>query len=108
MSLACGIALPSVGASLYFYSTADSRKALEANNGLKSDSQLDVLKVENGNSVSEPIFSCRGAFELLWIQLKSSYSNKVVIQWSFWWALAMCGFLQVKFASVQAMHRDGN
>ncbi|KAG4067547.1 hypothetical protein HA402_005319 [Bradysia odoriphaga] len=98
-SLACSIALPSVGASLYFYSTVDSRKALAAsnsNNQLDSK-QLEELKIENGNGgATQPKFSCHGAFELFWIHFKISYSNKVVIQWSFWWALAMCGFLQVQ------------
>lgn len=98
MSLACGVALPSVGASLYFYSTVASRNALKATNGSQSNQQLEEVKTEKDNekeTSESPRFSCHGALELFWIHFKNSYSNKVVIQWSFWWALAMCGFLQV-------------
>lgn len=96
VSLACGVALPSVGASLYFYSTVDNRKALATTTQPKCETQMEELKIEKNEIATKPRFSCHGALELFWIHFKTSYSNKIVIQWSFWWALAMCGFLQVK------------
>lgn len=93
--MACAIALPTVGASLYFYSTVDSRRALAASNTKKSENSSEI-KFDGNDAEAKPTFSCHGALELFWIHFKISYSNKVVIQWSFWWALAMCGFLQVQ------------
>lgn len=93
--MACGVALPSVPASLYFYSTVNSRRTL-ATSKIKNSEQQIELKVDNNDIEPEPRFSCHGAQELFWIHFKISYSNKIVIQWSFWWALAMCGFLQVR------------
>ncbi|KAJ6632799.1 Thiamine transporter 2 [Pseudolycoriella hygida] len=95
VSLAFGLALPPVGASLYFYSTVDSRKVLAVRNDPKLGNQTE-LKIDNTDVELEPRFSCHGALQLFWIHFKMSYSNKIVIQWSFWWALAMCGFLQVQ------------
>lgn len=33
---------------------------------------------------------------MLWEHFIAAYSNKTVVLWSLWWALAMCGFLQVQ------------
>lgn len=33
---------------------------------------------------------------LLWQHFYESYSDPVIVQWSLWWALAMCGFTQVQ------------
>lgn len=44
----------------------------------------------------KPVFSFGRAIALIWDHFISAYSNRTVIQWSFWWALAMCGFLQVQ------------
>ncbi|XP_055708650.1 folate-like transporter 3 [Phlebotomus papatasi] len=41
-------------------------------------------------------FSCQRATVLLWKHFVAGYSNRTVFQWSLWWALAMCGFLQVQ------------
>lgn len=38
----------------------------------------------------------RQAVGLLWHHFCESYSDPVVVQWSLWWALAMCGFTQVQ------------
>lgn len=34
---------------------------------------------------------------MLWKHFLDSYSNLKIVQWSFWWALAMAGFLMVQF-----------
>lgn len=39
--------------------------------------------------------SCTQAFSLLWQHFTTSYSSWHVIKWSFWWALATCGYTQV-------------
>jgi hypothetical protein len=39
--------------------------------------------------------SCRNAPYYLWEDFTTAYTNLYVLKWSFWWALATCGFLQV-------------
>jgi hypothetical protein len=34
------------------------------------------------------------AYYYLWKDFTTAYTNIYVIKWSFWWALATCGFLQ--------------
>ncbi|XP_021934275.1 thiamine transporter 2-like isoform X2 [Zootermopsis nevadensis] len=36
----------------------------------------------------------RKAYYYLWKDFTTSYTNLYVLKWSFWWALATCGFLQ--------------
>ncbi|GAB0088508.1 hypothetical protein DMENIID0001_029550 [Sergentomyia squamirostris] len=49
-----------------------------------------------GSEEEEKIrFSCQRATMLLWQHFIAGYSNRTVFQWSLWWSLAMCGFLQV-------------
>ena len=123
-----GFLLPSVGVSLYFYSSPEpiADKPTPAINGalkghinhgahFDGDNQVaisvsekgdhiqmttiakDQKIVENGITVAEPVrtFSWARASNLLWAHFKTSYSNIEVVQWSFWWALALCGSLQV-------------
>lgn len=111
--------LPSVGRSMYFNAKhrADSITSPEnpTDGGLSVDvreeskanyyvcdkdeypknmrSSSIILQEQSDNNKST--FSCSRAFTLLWHHFKKSYSNLIVIQWSMWWALAMCGFLQV-------------
>jgi hypothetical protein len=37
----------------------------------------------------------KNAHYYLWEDFITSYRNLYVLKWSFWWALATCGFLQV-------------
>lgn len=45
----------------------------------------------------KPKFSCQTAFRMLWKHFIMAYSNPTVVVWSIWWAVAMSGFLQVKY-----------
>jgi hypothetical protein len=36
------------------------------------------------------------AYYYLWKDFTTAYTNIYVIKWSFWWALATCGFLQAR------------
>lgn len=86
MSLIVAIMLPSVGISLYFYS-------VPKNSDENSDSNLRRI---SNSSDANPKFSYKRASNLLWRHFLASYSNVKVVQWSFWWALAMAGFLMVQ------------
>jgi thiamine transporter 2/3 len=41
------------------------------------------------------VSGCKNAHYYLWKDFTSAYTNLYVLKWSFWWALATCGFLQV-------------
>lgn len=36
------------------------------------------------------------AGKLLWSHFKAAYSDKTILTWSIWWALAMAGFLMIQ------------
>ncbi|XP_059613858.1 thiamine transporter 2-like [Phlebotomus argentipes] len=70
-----------------------------AGNGSSGRAAEDVCTADSSpiKDVEEKIhFSCQRATALLWQHFIAGYSNRTVFQWSLWWALAMCGFLQVQ------------
>ncbi|XP_002059225.3 thiamine transporter 1 [Drosophila virilis] len=79
ISLPIALLLPSVPRSVYFYAVKDSPAQLENENA----------------KMAAPKFSLRNACSLLWYHLVSSYTNPIVLMWSIWWALAICGQVQV-------------
>jgi len=76
ISLPISLLLPSVPMSFYFY-------AVKSN---KEPSQITASASEE-----KPRFSFKNAGRLLWYHLVSSYTNPVVLVWSIWWSLAICG-----------------
>ncbi|CAG9805222.1 unnamed protein product [Chironomus riparius] len=90
ISLFVGFLLPSVGRSLYFYSVPND-DTQNSSYGTDNSSQSDTKKEFKSR------FSTRQATSLLWKHFIDSYSNPTVVQWSFWWALAMGGFFLVQF-----------
>lgn len=74
ISLPISLLLPSVPMSFYFYS-------------VKSNKELPQITA----SEEKPKFSLKNAGQLLWYHLVSSYTNPVVLMWSIWWSLAICG-----------------
>lgn len=139
ISFLWGFLLPSVGVSLYFYSSPDSindqttsspaiANATELkghiNHGAQFDSDNHIVIGDKQNPLqlttltkdvkdidvevassqqqqqieAQPrTFSWTRASQLLWKHFITSYSDKDVVQWSFWWALALCGALQVLY-----------
>lgn len=70
-------------------------------------SKGEVMKKRN-SSLEVPIkpkFSLTRAKRLLWLHFLEAYSNKTVLIWSIWWALAMGGFLQIQ-SYVQFLWQD--
>ncbi|KAG4067750.1 hypothetical protein HA402_005522 [Bradysia odoriphaga] len=96
ISLAWALSLPAVGGSMYFHTPTE--------NHLPRNSSVPITLSRAINPTDNRIFTQDGinwmkfrrAWRLLWNHFTISYSNPVVIQWSFWWALAMCGFMQVQ------------
>ena len=89
ISLFVAILLPSVGISLYFYTMPNDDK-IDSNS--EDQSSNSEMKTE-----ARPKFSGSRATKLLWKHFIDSYSNPTVVLWSFWWSLAMAGFLMVQF-----------
>lgn len=85
--MAWAIALPAVGSSIYFY--AKDKQQVSDEQKYRS-----VFAVPIADEKAK--FSARNAIHLLWTHFYESYTDWKVLQWSFWWALAMCGFMQVK------------
>jgi hypothetical protein len=46
------------------------------------------------NDQRRPDSCWKSAYYYLWKDFTTAYSNPYVVKWSFWWALATCGFLQ--------------
>lgn len=89
-SLVVSFVLPSVKQSLYFYPNSNSQSTVTYNG------QSTVISSSVTEPTEKPIkFSAKSAAKLLWRHLSKSFSNSKVILWSFWWAFAMSGFLQV-------------
>ena len=63
-----------------------------------SDSN-NVFLVDNTRGDEDTRTNCLGKWRLSLLSLfkafKKSYSNKTLLQWSIWWALATCGHLQI-------------
>lgn len=105
ISLVWSLLLPSVGISLYFYNQAnppledlsDTYSNKRSSDSELSDTSTDRRNahLESGQNAVKRKFSATTAFSLITSHVKTSYSNAVVVQWSLWWAVSMCGFLQV-------------
>ncbi|XP_058130692.1 thiamine transporter 2-like [Anopheles coustani] len=107
--------LPSVPTSMYFH----RRTLTEPTGGTHEVTGVDHPSDKNGRDdrsdesrVSGHGFSQRlrapfsvrmkEAFVLLWSHFRTSYTNRSVLQWSIWYALAMAGYIQI-LAYVQAL-----
>lgn len=94
ISLIWAISLPEVGGSMYFH-TATAHLPKDSSEQIKLSCSIN--RSANSMCTKDGIdwTKFRKAWRLLWDHFTISYTNPVVIQWSFWWALAMCGFMQV-------------
>lgn len=74
------LCLPNVETSLYFHRNTNPV------DGLITDA--DAKEKVQKNRFQQ-------AFLLLWSQFRSAYSNTNILVWSLWYAVGMCGYLQV-------------
>lgn len=103
ISLAWALLLPSVSGSMYFHVAAAAHLHRDSNEQIKL--AYSVNRTDHNICTQDGIdwLKFRRAWRLLWNHFTISYSNPVVIQWSFWWALAMCGFMQVNLWELYAI-----
>lgn len=102
ISFIFAILLPGVGTSLYFY-YAGNTVIKSNNNAISETADVIVMTEINSNNDDDDNnklaakFSARRALNLMYTQFCESYKNiHAVTLPSIWWALAMCGFLQVQ------------
>lgn len=86
--------LPSVSTSVYFHRNVPI-----------DDMGVDSKEEEKVALARAHQTGCKFAFQLLWSQCRRSYSNYTVQLWSVWYAVAMCGYLQV-IAYIQVLWRE--
>lgn len=72
MALIWAFFIPPVKTSLYFNRNTSGEK--------RSDSYLNQMIA---------------AFQLIWIHFKTSYTNRMVLLWSFYYAIALCFYVQI-------------
>jgi solute carrier family 19 (thiamine transporter), member 2/3 len=103
MALFWAFSLPSVKNSLYFHRQTDNKQSLVVqacdNEYISSSSAVGTLPINDGNDCANKEDDGKNKvvnpFELLWLHFKTAYTNKQVLQWSIWYALAMCGYFQI-------------
>ncbi|XP_014296418.1 thiamine transporter 2 [Microplitis demolitor] len=78
--------LPSVGQSVYFH-----RKEPNELEGSSTQVIIDDKKYINLSLYKK----VQRAYYLLWKDFVKAFTNLYIIKWSFWWAAASCGYLQV-------------
>uniref|UniRef100_A0A182JKS1 Thiamine transporter 1 n=1 Tax=Anopheles atroparvus TaxID=41427 RepID=A0A182JKS1_ANOAO len=108
--------LPSVSTSMYFHRRTLPEQGIESHDGPASvdqrsnktdqDDRSDDSRQQSGPGYARrrPPFRTRmkEAFLLLWSHFRTSFTNRSVLQWSVWYALAMAGYIQI-IAYVQAL-----
>ncbi|XP_036341088.1 thiamine transporter 1 [Rhagoletis pomonella] len=87
--------LPKVDRSLYFHRKNDLDAAGQPSPSVGS-SAIDVqdtksITSRNNQNVATP----SEPFKLLWSHVYNAYSNLRVVQWSIWYAVNLCGYLQI-------------
>lgn len=93
------ISLPGVQTSVYFHRhrpTENSNlvKAANTSNGVVVGASTDNAVVEVVAATDKGA-GAMGAMALLWSHFRSSYKKRKVREWSLWYAMGMCGYLQI-------------
>lgn len=84
--------LPTVRTSVYFH-----RPKEVATTVVKSEKLMLAVNDDNDDDDDARTRQERfaAAFRILWRQFRTSYTNRTVQLWSVWYAIGMCGYLQV-------------
>ncbi|XP_039280821.1 thiamine transporter 2 [Nilaparvata lugens] len=99
-SLIWSFCLPSIKHSLYFHRESESVPCNAIDNVENSThQQTDRVNTDLADTDSETNSKrkgvCHEALSRLWRDFINAYTNKYVLKWSIWWALATCGYQQV-------------
>lgn len=87
--------LPSVDTSLYFHKSQLQQLPTDDDDidsiTFDSHHSSSINSIRNSNTVGK----WKKAFQLFGSHFKSAYTNYNVLIWSIWYAVAMCGYLQI-------------
>ncbi|XP_067645984.1 thiamine transporter 1-like [Eurosta solidaginis] len=91
---AWAFALPQVDRSLYFHRQNYFEKNEQPTPivGSSSPHVQDSKSIDSGISQNKTKYD---PFKLLWSHFYNAYSNLKVVQWSIWYAISLCGYLQI-------------
>lgn len=79
------VSLPGVQTSLYFHRNRKTETSnLVGGGGSAAETGVEVVTEKSV-----------GAMALLWTHFRSSYRKRKVREWSLWYAMGMCGYLQI-------------
>ncbi|KAK0077691.1 hypothetical protein PV326_009878 [Microctonus aethiopoides] len=85
--------LPSVSVSIYFHRPDNFiDNSDHVSNGLN---QSTITSMDQLITHKFTVQNIKRAYYLLWQDFLKAYTNIDVLKWSFWWAAASCGYLQV-------------
>lgn len=99
VSFVIAVFLPAVQTSIYMWNDADDVNSQRFDN---TDLSIDARKasIESGDNAQDDQklswARIEKAGKLLWSHFKAAYTDKTVLTWSIWWALAMAGFLMIQ------------
>jgi solute carrier family 19 (thiamine transporter), member 2/3 len=95
MATLWAFSLPAVKNSLYFHRQSDNQSlVVDAGDNRHGEynSKSSSIGMAQTKDEQKKVIS---PFQLLWLHFKSAYTNKQVIKWSIWYALAMCAYFQI-------------
>ncbi|KAL9917450.1 thiamine transporter 1-like isoform 2-T2 [Glossina fuscipes fuscipes] len=94
--------LPKVKNSLYFHhhDYLDGQCSTESRN----HDTIDAGDAKSQSQVNEGLMPLK-ATSLLWLHFYNAYTNVKVLQWSLWYAMGLCGYLQV-ISYIQVLWKD--
>ncbi|XP_055382527.1 thiamine transporter 1-like [Condylostylus longicornis] len=96
------IFLPNVTKTIYFH----REKSLS--NESKESEYGNSININNMASSTDNIIQSKNEenpFKLIYTHFKNAYTNRYVIQWSIWYAIVLCGYLQVT-AYIQTLWKE--
>lgn len=89
--------MPSVKRSLYFHRDEQIQKNTPKRENISDKDQV-VVNEQTQIHQKSPLL-------LLWSHFRNAYTNPFVLQWSIWYAVGFCGYLQVTYY-VQVLWKD--
>uniref|UniRef100_A0A1A9VU41 Uncharacterized protein n=1 Tax=Glossina austeni TaxID=7395 RepID=A0A1A9VU41_GLOAU len=94
--------LPKVKNSLYFHrhEYLDGQFSIESRN----HDTIDAGDAKSQTQANEHLMPLK-ATTLLWSHFHNAYTNTKVLQWSLWYAMGLCGYLQV-ISYIQVLWKD--
>ncbi|KAL0269206.1 UNVERIFIED_CONTAM: hypothetical protein PYX00_007013 [Menopon gallinae] len=92
MTTLVSILLPSVPQSIYFHRCESSANTSNSSGQIDENNKFGLNRTAKKHSCKSKF---KSAFTFLYEDLREAYTNSYVLEWSLWWGLATCGYLQI-------------